>query len=138
MTATAQNKIGGLSLIIGTSLVVVMLSLTPGLGLIDYVDADDFIGMGRAIQDHLALTFFAAMLGVLGLVLQLYGVLVLRRVVPSGNERRRRRHHRQIWRHGPRLGRCYLPHRQDSVVHGYPHFGIRHRRRRRTRSVLTP
>ena len=30
MTATAQNKIGGLSLIIGTSLVVVMLSLTPG------------------------------------------------------------------------------------------------------------
>ncbi len=106
MTATAQNKIGGLSLIIGTSLVVAMLSLTPGLGLIDYVDADDFIGMGRAIQDHLALTFFAAMLGVLGLVLQLYGVLVLRRVVPSGNERRRRRHHRQIWRHGPRLGSC--------------------------------
>ena len=81
MTATAQNKIGGLSLIIGTSLVVVMLSLTPGLGLIDYVDADDFIGMGRVIQDHVALTFFAAMLGVLGLVLQLYGVLVLRRVV---------------------------------------------------------
>ncbi len=81
MTATAQNKIGGLSLIIGTSLVVVMLSLTPSLGLIDYVDADDFIGMGRAIQDNVALTFFAAMLGVLGLVLQLYGVLVLRRVV---------------------------------------------------------
>ena len=81
MTATAQNKIGGLSLIIGTSLVVVMLSLTPGLGLIDYVDADDFIGMGRAIQENVALTFFAAMLGVLGLVLQLYGVLVLRRAL---------------------------------------------------------
>ncbi len=80
MTATPQNKIGGLLLVIGTSLVLVTGLLTPGLAVIDFVDADDFIGMGRVIQENVALSFSTTMLGVLGFILQLYGVLVLRRM----------------------------------------------------------
>ena len=81
MTATPQNRIGGLLLITGTILTVGMQVLTPGLAVIDFVDADDFIGLGRAIQNNMELSFVTTMLGVLGLMLQLYGVLVLRRAV---------------------------------------------------------
>ena len=79
MTTTPQNKIGGVLLIVGTILVVGSLLLTPGQALIDWVDADDFIGMTRVVKDNGALSFFTTMLGVLGYVLQLHGVLVLRR-----------------------------------------------------------
>ncbi|MCE2525981.1 MAG: hypothetical protein J4G00_00365 [Actinomycetia bacterium] len=81
MTATPQNKIGGLLLVIGTILMVGMQVLTPGLVVVDFVDADDFIGLGRVIQENMALSFLTTMLGVLGLVLQLFGVLVLRRAI---------------------------------------------------------
>lgn len=81
MTTTPQNKIGGVLLIVGTFLVVGALILTPGLAVVDFVDADDFIGMTRVVKDNGALSFFTTMLGVLGFVLQLYGVRVLRRTV---------------------------------------------------------
>lgn len=83
MTTTPQNRIGGALLIIGTSLVVVMLALTPGLALVDFVDADDFIGMSQVVRDNAALSFSVTIIGVLGLMLQLYGLLVLRKAVPG-------------------------------------------------------
>lgn len=67
-------------MVAGTVLVFATLAVTPGLALIDPADADDFIGIGRAVGENTALSFFVTMFGVLGLVLQLYGVLVLRRV----------------------------------------------------------
>jgi hypothetical protein len=79
MTATPQNRIGAILLITGTLLVVVTTSLTPGVALIDFVDADDFIGLSRVITENVALSFLTTMLGVLGYILQLYGILVLRR-----------------------------------------------------------
>ena len=86
MTTTPQNRIGGVLLIVGTFLVVGALLLTPGLALIDFVDADDFIGMTRVVGENGALSFFTTMVGVLGFVLQLYGVLVLRRAVMGEDE----------------------------------------------------
>lgn len=68
-------------LITGTVLTVGMQVLTPGLALIDFVDADDFRGMGRVTHENTALSFLTTMLGVLDLVVQLYGVPVLRRAV---------------------------------------------------------
>ena len=83
MTTTPQNRIGGALLIIGTSLVVLMLALTPGLALVDFVDADDFIGMGQAVRNNAALSFYTTLIGVSGLVLQLYGLLILRKAMPG-------------------------------------------------------
>ncbi|MDE0233116.1 MAG: hypothetical protein OXI56_01985 [bacterium] len=79
MITTPQNRIGGALLVIGTSLVVGTLVFTPGLALIDFVDADDFIGIGQAVRDNVALSIFTATFGVLGLVLQLFGLLALRK-----------------------------------------------------------
>lgn len=79
MITTPQNRIGGLMLVIGTCLVVGTLLFTPGLAIIDFVDADDFIGIGQAVRDNLALSIFTATLGVLGLVFQLHGLSVLRK-----------------------------------------------------------
>ena len=81
MTTTPQNKIGGVLLMAGTILVVGALLLTPGQAVIDFVDADDFIGLTLVVSENGALSFLTTMLGVLGYVLQLYGVLVLRRAV---------------------------------------------------------
>lgn len=88
MTTTPQNRIGGFLLIVGTALVVATTALTPGIALIDFVDADDFIGMSRVISENTALSFLTTMLGVLGYVMQLFGVLVLRRTVmgPEAND----------------------------------------------------
>ena len=83
MITTPQNKIGGALLVIGTSVVIGMLLLTPGLAMVDFVDADDFIGMGQAVRNNVALSFVTTMTGVFGLVLQLYGVLVLRKATPG-------------------------------------------------------
>lgn len=77
MTTTPQNRIGGALLVIGTCLVVVTLFFTPGLAVIDFADADDFIGIGQAVRDNVALSILTATFGVLGLVLQLYGLSVL-------------------------------------------------------------
>jgi hypothetical protein len=85
MTTTPQNRAGGILLIIGTFLVVGTTFLTPGIAIIDFVDADDFIGMSRVVSENTSLTFLTTMLGVLGFILQLYGVLVLRRGVMGHN-----------------------------------------------------
>lgn len=68
-------------LIMGTALVFGTALLTPGLALVDFVGADDFIGMSRVIQDNMALSFLTSTLGVLGYVLQLLGLVALRQVV---------------------------------------------------------
>ena len=81
MISTAQNRIGGLLLIIGAILVVGTSLLTPGLALIDFVDAEDYIGLAQVVRENIALSFLTSMLGVLGLVLQLCGLSALRRVV---------------------------------------------------------
>ena len=79
MITTPQNRIGGLMLVIGTCLVVGTLLFTPGLALIDFADADDFIGIRQSVRDNLALSIFTTTIGFLGLVLQLHGLLVLRK-----------------------------------------------------------
>ncbi len=77
MISTPQNRIGGLMLVIGTCLVVGTLLFTPGLALIDFADADDFIGIRQAVRENVALSIFTTTIGVLGLVLQLHGLLAL-------------------------------------------------------------
>ncbi|MDE0120983.1 MAG: hypothetical protein OXS33_04560 [bacterium] len=79
MITTPQNRIGGALLVIGTCLVIGTLFFTPGLALIDFADADDFIGIGEAVRNNTALSIFTATFGVFGLVLQLHGLLALRK-----------------------------------------------------------
>ena len=45
--------------------------------MIDYVGADDLVGMSRAISDNSSVSFLTTMLGMLGLIFQLYGVSAL-------------------------------------------------------------
>lgn len=84
MITTPQNRIGGSTLVIGTCLVVGTLLFAPGLALIDFVDAEDYIGMSQAVRDNLALSIFTTTIGVLGLVLQLHGLLALHKTTGGG------------------------------------------------------
>lgn len=83
MLATTQNKIAGLLLIVGAVLTVGTYLITPGLVLVDPVETTDLVEWGRVLHENANLSFFALILSVLGLLLQLLGVFALRRVLAS-------------------------------------------------------
>ena len=83
MLATTQNKITGLLLIAGSILTVGTYLITPGLALIDPVETTDLINWGRVLHENAALSFFALIVSVLGLLRQLLGVFGIRRVASS-------------------------------------------------------
>ena len=80
MLATTQNKITGLLLIASAILTVGTYLITPGLALVDPVETTDLINWGRVLHENAALSFFALIVSVLGLLLQFLGVFGLRRV----------------------------------------------------------
>jgi len=83
LVTTPQNRIGGFFLIISAILILGTYMFTPGAALIDRVDTTNYIEASRALHEGAALSFFTTILSVLGFIMQLYGLLVLRRAIQS-------------------------------------------------------
>lgn len=77
MGSNPENKIGGISLIIGPVLAIVFFLLQPGGLLIDPADASDSRGTVEAFASNPGLTIVTSMLISLGLIMMLYGVMSL-------------------------------------------------------------
>ncbi len=81
---SAENRIGGVALIVGSVMVVVTFLLTPGGLVIDPVELADLVGLSGVMLENAALSYFTTILNSLGLVMQLYGLFVIRRAMRGG------------------------------------------------------
>ena len=64
---SAENKIGGVALIVGSVVVVVTFLLTPGGLVIDPVELADLVGLTGVMLDNAALSYFTTILNSLRL-----------------------------------------------------------------------
>ena len=75
-----RTKIAGLSLIVGVVLLLVSAAIAPGGPFVDPVERTDIASFIEVLVDNATLTHASALLAILGILLEAFGVLALLRL----------------------------------------------------------